>query len=87
MPGSSESQVQFHVSDYIIINVLDTGLGFKNKKTKDLIKPYFTTKEKGTGLGLSIVGKIVSDHNGSIKLLNHKYGAKIQLIFQRKNDN
>ena len=75
------------ISDYIIINVFDTGLGFKNKKTKDLIKPYFTTKEKGTGLGLSIVDKIVSDHNGSIKLLNHKYGAKIQLIFQRKNDN
>ncbi len=37
--------------DYININILDTGTGFKNKKTKDIIKPYFTTKEKGTGLG------------------------------------
>jgi len=67
--------------DYIIINLSDTGVGFKNKQTKDLIKPYFTTKKKGTGLGLSIVDKIVSDHNGSIKFLNHKNGAKIQLIF------
>ena len=67
-------------SDYININLLDTGTGFKNKKTKDLIKPYFTTKEKGTGLGLSIVDKIISDHNGSIKFLNHKNGAKIQII-------
>jgi len=66
--------------DYIIINLFDTGIGFKNKKTKDLIKPYFTTKDKGTGLGLSIVDKIISDHNGSIKFLNQKNGAKIQII-------
>ncbi len=66
--------------DYININILDTGTGFKNKKTKDIIKPYFTTKEKGTGLGLSIVDKIISDHDGSIKFLNHKSGAKIQII-------
>ena len=69
--------------DYIIINILDTGIGFQNKKTKDLIKPYFTTKEKGTGLGLSIVDKIISDHNGSIKFLNHKNGAKIQIIISK----
>ena len=67
--------------DYINVNLVDTGIGFKNKKTKDLIKPYFTTKDKGTGLGLSIVDKIISDHNGSIKFSNHKYGAKIQIIF------
>ena len=69
---------------YININILDTGVGFKNKKTKDLIKPYFTTKEKGTGLGLSIVDKIISDHNGSIKFLNLKNGAKIQIVIPNK---
>ncbi len=70
--------------DYIIINITDSGTGFKNKKTKDIIKPYFTTKEKGTGLGLSIVDKIISDHEGSIKFLNHKMGAKIQIIIPYK---
>ncbi len=70
--------------DYIIVNVIDSGIGFKNKKTKELIKPYFTTKEKGTGLGLSIVDKIISDHNGSIKFLNHKNGAKVQIILPNK---
>ncbi len=69
--------------DYIIINIIDTGIGFQNKKTRDLIKPYFTTKEKGTGLGLSIVDKIVSDHNGSVNFLNHKNGAKIQIIISK----
>ena len=70
--------------DYIIINILDSGIGFKNKKTKDLIKPYFTTKEKGTGLGLSIVDKIISDHNGSINFINQENGAKIQIIIPNK---
>ncbi len=70
--------------DYININIVDTGTGFRNKKTKDIIKPYFTTKEKGTGLGLSIVDKIISDHEGSIKFLNHKNGAKIQIIIPYK---
>ena len=70
--------------DYIIINILDSGTGFKDKTTKDLIKPYFTTKQKGTGLGLSIVDKIISDHNGSINFLNHKHGAKIQIIIPNK---
>ncbi len=70
--------------DYIIINIFDTGTGFKDKVTKDLIKPYFTTKQKGTGLGLSIVDKIISDHNGSINFINQKNGAKIQIILPNK---
>ena len=69
--------------DYIIINLTDTGEGFKDKKTKDIIKPYYTTKEKGTGLGLSIVDKIINDHNGSIKFLNTNNGAKVQIIIPK----
>ena len=69
--------------DYITVNLTDTGEGFKNKKTKDIIKPYYTTKEKGTGLGLSIVDKIINDHNGSIKFLNTNNGAKVQIILPK----
>ena len=69
--------------DYITVNLTDTGEGFKNLKTKDIIKPYYTTKEKGTGLGLSIVDKIINDHNGSIKFLNTNNGAKVQIIIPK----
>ena len=69
--------------DYITVNLTDTGEGFKDKKTKDIIKPYFTTKEKGTGLGLSIVDKIINDHNGSIRFLNTSEGAKVQIIIPK----
>ena len=69
--------------DYITVNLTDTGEGFRDKKTKDIIKPYYTTKEKGTGLGLSIVDKIINDHNGSIKFLNTNDGAKVQIIIPK----
>ena len=68
------------IRDYITVSIIDDGLGFNSINAKELIKPYFTTKEKGTGLGLSIVDKIISDHKGSINFLNHKKGAKIQII-------
>jgi len=66
--------------DFVII---DNGLGFESFKdnVKDLLNPYFTTKEKGTGLGLAIVNKTINDHNGSINFIPIKDGAKIQITF------
>ena len=66
--------------DYIVILIKDHGTGFKNKNKFDLIKPYYTTKKNGSGLGLSIVNKIILDHNGSLKLDNHKDGALIEVL-------
>ena len=67
--------------DYISLTIIDTGLGFKNIKTSELTKPYFTTKAEGTGLGLSIVSKIINDHNGNINFYNLKNGAKVEIKF------
>ena len=69
--------------DHISLVIDDTGIGFKNLDTniKDILNPYFTTKQKGTGLGLSIVNKIINDHNGNIEFLSKNDGAKIKIIF------
>ena len=75
------------ISDYIIIEIIDNGLGFSSEETKKLIKPYYTTKQKGTGLGLSIVNKIISDHNGSISFNSQENGAKVQIILPLNNVN
>ena len=75
------------ISDYIIIEIIDNGLGFSSEETKKLIKPYYTTKQKGTGLGLSIVNKIIIDHNGSINFNSQENGAKVQLILPLNNVN
>ncbi len=69
--------------DYITLAIKDTGLGFKNIKTSELTKPYFTTKVDGTGLGLSIVSKIINDHNGIISFNNLTSGAEVIIKFYK----
>jgi two-component system, NtrC family, nitrogen regulation sensor histidine kinase NtrY len=70
--------------DYIEFIITDNGTGFSDLNIKNILKPYFTTKLKGSGLGLSIVNKIINDHNGKIKFINTKIGAKIILTFPKK---
>ena len=65
------------INNYIAINIFDNGIGFSKKITKELIKPYYTTKEKGSGLGLSIVNKIINDHNGAIEFNSNTTGTNI----------
>jgi two-component system nitrogen regulation sensor histidine kinase NtrY len=69
-------------SDYIEIIITDDGIGFSEDIVNKLLKPYFTTKAKGSGLGLSIVNKIINDHNGTIKFIPQKIGAKIKIKFR-----
>ena len=70
---------------YIDFVIIDNGLGFGTFKNniKNILNPYFTTKEKGTGLGLAIVNKIINDHNGTINFFQIEDGAKIQITFVR----
>tara|TARA_B100000965_G_scaffold81138_1_gene64902 strand:- start:4364 stop:5998 length:1635 start_codon:yes stop_codon:yes gene_type:complete len=65
------------INNYIAINIFDNGIGFSTKITKEIIKPYYTTKEKGSGLGLSIVNKIINDHNGNIEFNSDDDGTNI----------
>lgn len=61
----------------------DNGPGFPTDNREDLMDPYVTYKEKGTGLGLAIVKKIITDHEGSIKLIDSQLlgGACVSIFF------
>lgn len=52
----------------VSIEISDTGGGISDEVKSRLFEPYFSTKEEGTGLGLSIVKKIISDHQGYIRV-------------------
>ena len=52
----------------IRVDVSDNGLGIPPSHLERIFTPFFSTKEGGTGLGLSICSRIVSEHNGTIKV-------------------
>lgn len=57
------------VSKMVKIKISDCGEGINVKDRNKLFLPYYTTKKRGTGLGLAIANRIITDHNGTIKVL------------------
>lgn len=50
------------------IEVADEGDGVRPEDRDKLFLPYFSRKRAGSGLGLAIVHRIVTDHNGHIRV-------------------
>ncbi|HEX4961977.1 MAG TPA: ATP-binding protein [Thermoanaerobaculia bacterium] len=62
-------RVSAHASNgHLEIQVIDTGRGISPAAKEKLFLPYYSTKGRGTGLGLAIVHRIVTDHQGSIRV-------------------
>src|SRR5579859_3890030 len=55
-------------SDSVEIGVEDTGHGISPADKDKLFLPHFSTKDRGTGLGLAIASRIVSEHNGLLRV-------------------
>jgi signal transduction histidine kinase len=53
---------------YVIVSVIDTGLGMEKEVVQNIFNPFFTTKDTGTGLGLMVSQGIVQDHEGWIEV-------------------
>ena len=54
--------------DMVVLLVADSGPGIPQEAKERLFLPLFSTKRRGTGLGLAIVNRIVSEHNGTIRV-------------------
>src|SRR5437660_3048761 len=55
-------------SDSVEIAVEDTGQGISPADKDKLFLPHFSTKDRGTGLGLAIASRIVTEHNGLLRV-------------------
>jgi signal transduction histidine kinase len=52
----------------VSIQFSDTGKGVPKEVQSKVFDPFFTTKEGGTGLGLSIAHRIITQHEGDIRV-------------------
>ena len=55
-------------SHAVELTVADSGSGIRPEHKEGLFLPFFSTKENGMGLGLAIVSRIVSEHQGTIRV-------------------
>ena len=54
-------------SEFVYIDITDTGGGIPENKFRTVFSPGFTTKKRGWGLGLSLAKRIIEDyHSGKI---------------------
>ncbi len=73
--------------DYIMLAIIDTGVGMDNDTQSRMFEPFFTTKgAKGTGLGLSTVYGIVKQSGGYIFVDSQpQHGTAFRAYFPRVN--
>lgn len=76
-------------SEYIIINIIDEGIGIPKKDIKRVFEPFFTGKNgrkfgESTGMGLYIVKKVCDNlgHRVEIKSEIEK-GTRVSILFKK----
>ncbi|MEO7062317.1 MAG: response regulator [Dokdonella sp.] len=53
---------------YLKIDITDSGIGMSDEVCSSLFTPFFTTKKSGTGLGLLSCRRILTNHQGFIRV-------------------
>ncbi len=61
----------------IVISVADSGAGVIPELRDKIFDPFFTTKNYGSGIGLSICHRIISDHDGVLRIATSKWGGAL----------
>jgi len=77
---------KYHINPgtFILVSVVDTGMGMNEETKGRLFEPFFTTKEvgKGTGLGLASVYGCIKNHNGYIEVDSAvEQGTTVRIYF------
>ncbi len=73
-------------SQYIRIDIKDTGQGIPSEQIDSIFEPFYTTKSSGSGLGLPLVLNTIKRHNGEIQIQSHlSIGTVFSLFLPTKS--
>lgn len=66
--------------DTLLIEINDTGTGFRDISITTAMQPFISTKQGRMGLGLSLCRQIILDHGGDIEIINKKDGGATIIV-------
>jgi signal transduction histidine kinase len=70
-----------HDARFVKVTIKDDGTGIPEDIKQNIFAPFFTTKEmgKGSGLGLDVVSRIMSQHNGEVKVTSEPGATEFEI--------
>ncbi|RNF34303.1 PAS domain S-box protein [Paracoccus methylarcula] len=81
MKGSETRQLVVRVrhgdAGEVLVEVSDTGPGVPEEMTRQLFRPFVTSKPGGMGVGLSISKRIIEAHGGKLSMHNNEKGGAV----------
>ena len=68
--ATSAGHVKKSGTDYIRVNIADTGIGIRKADLEKIFNPFFSSKPagQGTGMGLSVCSHLIQKHGGTISV-------------------
>ena len=73
-------------TQFVYIDISDTGKGIQKSKYKTVFEPGYTTKQRGWGLGLSLTKRIIENyHAGKIFVKNSEIdkGTTFRIVLKK----
>lgn len=55
-------------NNVVSIEIHDNGIGIEEDRLERIGVPFYTNKEKGIGLGMTVSNKIITEHDGSLRI-------------------
>ncbi|AEI41025.1 ATP-binding protein [Paenibacillus mucilaginosus] len=86
MPDGGEVKIESRLvnPNSYQITISDEGIGMTDDEMREVMNPFFTTKEAGLGLGLSTCYRIIENHKGKLSFTSQKgRGTKFTIILPR----
>jgi signal transduction histidine kinase/ActR/RegA family two-component response regulator len=81
--GTLTLRTRSDVTERVLVEIIDTGVGMDEETRRRCLEPFFTTKgERGTGLGLAMVYGVVQRHSGELEIDSQPgSGTTVRLSF------